>query len=65
MDVIVRTKKFATDSLFFLTSAHANMSGDLLGRCRMNAITGKSTIQIHSIPGNWVNLDHFCMCLGD
>ena len=41
MDVIVRTKKFATDSLFFLTSAHANVSGDMLNRCRMNAITGK------------------------
>jgi hypothetical protein len=40
MDVIVRTKKFATDSLFFLTSAHANVSGDMLNRCRMNAITG-------------------------
>ena len=41
MDVIVRTKKFATDSLFFLTSAHANVSGDMLNRCRMNAITGE------------------------
>ena len=41
MDVIVRTKKFPTDSLFFLLSPHTNLSPDMLNRCRMNAITGK------------------------
>jgi len=40
LDVIVRTKKFSVDSLFFLMSPHSNVNVELLNRCRMNAISG-------------------------
>ena len=40
LDVIVRTKKFTADSLFFLSSPHADVNNDLFDRCRMNAIAG-------------------------
>ncbi|CBY33190.1 unnamed protein product [Oikopleura dioica] len=40
LDVIVRTKKFTADSLFFLASPHADVNNDLFDRCRMNAIAG-------------------------